>query len=78
MAPVFDAAGNEIVPKSKTKAIYESQESHEKLYLAKLSSLQRSAQKVEYVCYSEVFQMENVDGGSLSGSKHFLKDCTAV
>ena len=56
IAPVFDANGNEIQVKEKTKVVYECQESKDKLYLHKFSSMFK--QKPEFVVYSEIYKLE--------------------
>jgi chaperonin cofactor prefoldin len=47
VAQVFDSLGNVIVPKTKTKVAYESQESKDNLYLHKLSAMGKAAVKPE-------------------------------
>lgn len=64
IAPVFDANGNEI--QTKTKVVYESQESKEKLSLHKYSTLNK--RKPELVAYCELYKLEDFD-------KLYLKEC---
>jgi len=60
VAPIFDANGNQIVVKSKTKVTYESQESKEKLSLQKLSALYKS--KPSHIIYQEAYSTSAPDG----------------
>ena len=82
IAPVFDSHGQEITIKTKTKVVYEAQESGEKLHFPKVSSLNK--EKPQYVLYQEIYATEsNVvdrDTGEVIGkkTKHYMKNCTKV
>ena len=82
IAPVFDAQGQEITIKTKTKVVYESQESGEKLHFPKTCGLQK--EKPQYVLYSEIYATESNVVDKLTGEvtgiklKHYMKNCTKV
>ena len=73
IAPLFDSQGNQIEQKSKEKAVYESQESSEKLQLHKISSLYKV--KPVHLVYQEVYATESPGGEKTT---HYLKNATVV
>ena len=67
---MFDAYGNEIAVNSKTKVVYESQESSEKLSLHKLSSVYK--RKPALLVYTDIFRVSD------DSDKYYMKNCTVI